>query len=72
MAIEKIQILEAVLELRDKQTALLIQPIWPIFLVYGLDWQGFLADSFKAAPRILIFSIAMCAKTSFQMTSTVT
>ena len=59
MAIEKIQILVAVLELRDKQTALLIQPIWPIFLVYGLDWHCFLAGSSKTTPRILIFCIAM-------------
>ena len=59
MAVEKIQILEAVLELRDKQTALLIQPIWPIFLVYGLDWHCFLAGSSKLILRILIFSIAM-------------
>jgi hypothetical protein len=30
----------------------------------GLNWQCCLAGSFKTAPRILIFSFAMCAKTS--------
>ena len=30
-----------------------------------LDWQCYLADSSKMAPRILIFSIAMDANNSF-------
>ena len=52
MGIEKIKILEAVLELPAK---LPIQLIWPFFVVNGLDWQCCLAGSSKAAPRILIF-----------------
>ena len=59
MAIEKIKIMGAVLELPAKQ------PIWPIFEVNGLDWHCCLAGSSKTAPRILIFSIAMGAKPSF-------
>ena len=39
---------------------------WP----NGLNWQCCLAGSFKTAPRILIFSIAMGAKPSFQLKST--
>ena len=38
MATEKIKIQGAVLEI-PAQTALPIQPIWPIFAVNGLDWQ---------------------------------
>ena len=60
MAIEKIKIVGAVLEL-----PLPIQPILPIFEVNGLDWQCCLAGSSKTAPRILVFSIAMGAKPSF-------
>ena len=56
MAIEKIKILE---------TTLPIWPIWPRFEVNGLDWQCCLAGSFKRAPRILIFSIAMGAEYIF-------
>ena len=52
MAIEKIKILGAVLEL----PAL---PIQPIYLKIGPNWQCCLAGSSKTAPRILIFSIAM-------------
>jgi hypothetical protein len=33
--------------------------------VNGLDWQSCLAGSSKTAPRILIFSIAMDADSSF-------
>ena len=59
MAIAKIKILGAVLELPAKK------PIWPIFEVNGLDWHCFLAGNSKTAPRILIFSIAMDADISF-------
>ena len=54
------------------QTALPIQPIWPIFEVYGLDWHCCLAGCSKTAPRILIVSIAMDAKPSFQLKSIAT
>ena len=63
MAIEKNKILCAVLEL---PTELPIQPIWPIFAVYGLDWPCCFAGSSRTAPRILIFSIAMGVKSLFQ------
>ena len=53
IAIEKIKILEAILELPG---------IWPDFEVNGLDWQCCLAGSSQRAPRILIFSIAMGAE----------
>ena len=55
MAIEKIKIQGAVLEL----------PIQPIYLKTGPNWpnqQCRLAGSSKTAPRILIFSIAMSAE----------
>ena len=58
MAVEKIKILGAVLELTDK----LIQPIWPNFEVKGLDCQCCLAGSSKTAPRIFIFSIVLGAE----------
>ena len=51
------------------ETALPIQPIWPIFEVNKLNWQCCLAGSSKTAPRILIFSIAMIANYSFDVTS---
>ena len=66
MAIEKIKILWAVLELPAKQHCQ-FWPIWPNFEVNGLDWQCCLADSSKMAPRILIFSIAMGAYYSFEV-----
>ena len=44
MVIEKIKILGAVLELPAKQP---IQPIWPIFIVNGLNWQCCLAGTSK-------------------------
>ena len=62
MAIEKIKILVAVLELPG-------QLIWPIFVVNGLDWQCCFAGSSKTAPRILIFSIAIGADYSFELNS---
>ena len=49
------------------QTALPIQPIWPIFLVDMLNWQCCLADSSKTAPRIFIFSMAMGADYSLEL-----
>ena len=55
MAIEKIKILGAVLELPTKQHC----QFGPIYKVNGLDWLCCLAGSSKTAPRILIFSIAM-------------
>ena len=58
MAIEKIKILGAILELP-------IQPIWPIFTVNWLNWKCCLAGSSKMALRILIFSMAMGADYSF-------
>ena len=58
---EKIKILGAVLE-----------PIWPIFELNGLDWQCCLAGSSKTAPRILIFSIVLGAKYSFYLKSIAT
>ena len=45
-------------------------PIQPIYLKdgpNGLNWQCCLAGSSKRAPRILIFSIAMCADYSFDV-----
>jgi hypothetical protein len=57
MAIEKIKILGAVLELPAKQHCQ-FSPFGPIFQVNGLDWQCYLAGSFKTATRFLIFSIA--------------
>ena len=57
MAIEKIKILGAVLELPAKQHCQFL-PIQPIHLENGpngLNWQCCLAGSSKTAPRILIF-----------------
>ena len=62
MAIEKIKILGAVLEL----------PAWPNFEVNGLDWQCCLAGSSTTASRILIFSIAMGTNCSFYVKSIAT
>ena len=64
MAIEKIKILGAVLELPAKQHCQ-FSPFGPIFEVNGLDWQCYLGGSSKTAPSILIFSIAMGADYSF-------
>jgi hypothetical protein len=64
MAIEKIKILGAVLELpakQHRQSSPFTSKIWP----NGLNWQCYLAGNSKKAPRILIFSIAMGAKPSF-------
>ena len=68
MAIEKIKLLGAVLELPAKQRCQ-FSPFGPIFEVNGLDWQCYLAGSSKTAPRILIFSIAIGADYSFDIKS---
>ena len=68
MAIEKIKILGAVLELPAKQHCQ-FSPFGPLYEVNGLDWQCYLAGSSKTAPRILIFSMAMGAKPSFWLKS---
>ena len=63
MAIEKIKILGAVLDLSAKQ---------PIYLKIGPNWpnqQCCLAGSSKTAPRIFIFSIAMDADYTFYVKS---
>ena len=66
MAIEKIKILGAVLELPAKQHCQ-FSPFGPIFEVNGLDWQCSLAGSSKTAPRILSFSIAIGADYSYEV-----
>ena len=68
MAIEKIKILGAVLELPAKQHCQ-FSPFGPFFEVNGLDWQCYLAGSSKTAPRILIFSMAIGANYSFDIKS---
>ena len=68
MAIEKIKILGAVLELPAKQHCQ-FSPFGPFFEVNGLDWQCYLAGCSKMAPRILIFSMAMGADYSFELIS---
>ena len=71
MAIEKIKILGAVLELPATQHCQFSQCSL-IFEVNGLNWQCCLAGSSKTAPRILIFSSAMGAKYSFYVKSITT
>ena len=68
MAIEKIKIVGAVLELPAKQHCQ-FSPFGPLYEVNGLDWQCCLAGSSKTAPRILIFSIAIGANYSFDIKS---
>ena len=63
MAIEKIKILGAVMEL------LPIQSIHQENGPNGLNWQCYLAGSSKTAPRILIFSMAMGADYTFELIS---
>ena len=61
MAVEKIKILGAVLEL----PANLALPIWLIHQEIGqngLNWQFVLAGSSKTAPRILFFSFVLGAE----------
>ena len=66
MAIEKILILGAGLELPAKQHCQ-FSPFGLIFEVNGLDWQCYLAGSSKTAPKILIFSIAKGADYSYEV-----
>ena len=66
MAIEKIKILGAVLELPAKQYCQ-FSPFGPMFEVNGLDWQCYLAVSSKTAARILIISIAIGADYSYEV-----
>ena len=66
MAIEKIKILGAVLELPAKQHCQ-FSPFGPIVEVDGQDWHYCLAGSSKIAPRILIFLIAIGADYSYEM-----
>ena len=68
MAIEKIKILGAVLDLPAKQH-FQFSPFGQIFEVNGQDWQCYLAGSSKTAPRILILSIAIGADYSYEMKS---
>ena len=63
MAIEKIKILGAVLELPAKQHCQF--SLFPV----KMNWQCCLGDSFKMAPRILSFSIALDADYSFELIS---
>jgi hypothetical protein len=65
--LKKIKILWAILELPAKQQGRFGQ-----FEVNGLNWQCFLAGSFKTAPRILIFSIVMGADYPFYVKSIAT
>ena len=58
MAIEKIKILGALLELLANQHC----QFGPEFEVNGLDWQCCLAGSSQRAPRIFIFSIVLGAE----------
>ena len=62
MAIDKIEIMGAVLELPAKQHCQ-----FSPFEVNGLDWHCCLAGSSKTAPSILIFSIVMVADYSFDV-----
>ena len=68
MAIEKIKILGAVLELPAKQDCQ-FSPFGPLYEVNGLDWQCYLDGSSKTAPRILIFLMAMDADYTFELIS---
>ena len=66
MAIEKIKIMGAVLELPAKQQCQ-FSPFGPTSEVNRLDWQCSLAGSSKTAPRILIFPIATGADCSYEV-----
>ena len=68
MAIEKIKILGAVLELPAKQHCQ-SSPFTSEVGTNGLNWQCYLAGSSKTAPRILIFSIVIGANYSFDIKS---
>ena len=66
MAIEKIKIVGAVLELPAKLHCQ-SSPFTSEFGPNGLNWQCCLAGSSKTAPRILIFSIAIGANYSYEV-----
>ena len=66
MAIEKIKILGAVLEL-PAEKHWQFSPFGLIFEVNGMDWHCCLAGSSKTVPRILIFSIAICVNYSYKV-----
>ena len=66
--VKKIKTLGTVLELPAKQHCQ-FSPFGQIYEVNGLDWQCYLAGSFKTAPRILMFSIAIGANYSFDIKS---
>ena len=68
MAIEKIKILGAVLELPAKQHCQ-FSPFGSIFEVNCYNWQCYLGGSSKTAPGILIFSIAMDADYTLELIS---
>ena len=67
MAIEKIKILGAILELPAKLHCP-FSPFGPLIVVNGLDWHCFFASSSKTAPGILISKIFV-ADYSFDLTS---
>ena len=71
MAIEKIKILGAVLELPAKYHCQ-FSPFGLLIEVNGLDWQCCLAGSSKTAPRIFMFSIVLGAEYSFYLKSIAT
>ena len=71
MAVEKIKILGTVLELPAKQHCQ-SSPFTSKLGQIGQNWQCCLAGSSKTAPRILIFSIAMGADSSFYVKSIAT
>jgi hypothetical protein len=68
MAIEKIKILVAILELPAKQHCH-FSPFGLKFEGYWLDWQCYLAGSSKMAPRVLIYLIAVGANYSHEVYS---
>ena len=68
MAIERIKILGAILELRAKQHCQ-FSTLGPLYEVNGFDWKCYLAGSSKTAPRIFIFSFAMGVDNSFDVKS---
>ena len=61
MAVEKIKILGAILELPAKQHCHAIQPILPNFLVNGPNWQCCLAGSSKTGFAALMKSVLVKA-----------
>ena len=61
-----IKILGAVLELLAKQHCQ-FRPFGPNFDLNGLDWQCYLAGSFKMASSALIFSIVLGEDYSYEV-----